>query len=205
VVSVGSVSSGLSVSSFSSRHPYLTVSAPGDKIPSLNRSPGRAFLGGGTSQATAVTSAAIALVWSKFPKESSRQVLSRILTTVTDRGAKGRDNEYGLGIVNPEAALKATVTEATPNLVFDGVQPLLKLATAKNKTPPVKAPAGRADAPIGQFSVGKQVTVLGSTFIALLAATALLGLLATTLFVMGLRRRPVPVPTDVLWRTGSPH
>ena len=40
-VSVGSVNSGLNLSSFSSRHPYLTLAAPGDKIPTLNRNPGR--------------------------------------------------------------------------------------------------------------------------------------------------------------------
>jgi len=67
VVSVGALTSGLAVASFSSRHPYLTLTAPGDNVPSLNRSDGHAFAGSGTSQATALASAAIALVWSAHP------------------------------------------------------------------------------------------------------------------------------------------
>jgi subtilisin family serine protease len=198
VVSVGSVNSGMNVSAFSSRHPYLTLSAPGDGIATLNRDPGRAFVGGGTSQATAMTSAAIALVWSKYPTETNRQVLSRILTTVTDRGPVGRDKEYGFGVVNPEAALKATVTAATPNSVFDGVQPLLNLATAKAKTPPTKAVAGDPAASIGNVTVAKSAAVLGTKFLVLVGATAALAFLAILLLVAGLRRRPTPAPAPVV-------
>jgi subtilisin family serine protease len=197
-VSVGSVGSGLVLSSFSSRHPYLTLAAPGDKIPTLNRNPGRAFLGGGTSQATAMTSAAIALVWSKFPNDTNRQVLSRILKSVTDRGPAGRDNEYGFGVINPYAALSAKVTDTTPNAVFDGAQPLIKLATLKAKTPPTKAAAGSASAPIGQVTVGKNATVLGIGFLILVAAAALLTLLAIGLVASGWRRRPVPLAPQLL-------
>ena len=65
VVSVGSVDRQLNVSPFSSRHPYLTVTAPGDRIPSLSRD--SAYIGEGTSQATALASAALAMIWSRYP------------------------------------------------------------------------------------------------------------------------------------------
>ena len=48
--------------------PYLTLVAPGVSIPSLGRDRrATAFSGDGTSQATAIVSAALALVWSKYP------------------------------------------------------------------------------------------------------------------------------------------
>ena len=107
VVSVGAVDRNLNVASFSSRHPYLTLTAPGDSIPSLSRD--SAYIGEGTSQATAITSAALALVWSRYPSESSRQILTRLLTTATDRGPHGRDSAYGYGVIDPAAAIAAPV------------------------------------------------------------------------------------------------
>ena len=59
VISVGAVDDNGAVASFSSRHPYLTMTAPGVSIPSLGRDAGTAFIGDGTSQATALTSAAL--------------------------------------------------------------------------------------------------------------------------------------------------
>jgi hypothetical protein len=82
--------------------------------------------------------------------------------------------------------------------VFDGAQPLIKLATLKAKTPPTKAAAGSASAPIGQVTVGKTATVLGIGFLILVAAAALLTLLAIGLVASGLRRRPVPLTPQLL-------
>ena len=127
-------------------------------------------------------------MWSKFPNETNRQVLSRILKSVIDRGPAGRDNEYGFGVVNPYAALSAKVTDTTPNAVFEGAQPLINLATLKARTPPTKAPAGAASAPVGQVTVGKSAAVLGTGFLVLVAAAALLTLLAIGLVVAGLNR-----------------
>jgi subtilisin family serine protease len=80
VVSVGAVDKNGTVASFSSRHRYLTMSAPGVNIASIG--PGGApFSGDGTSQATAIASAVAALVWSKYPSLSASQVVARILAT----------------------------------------------------------------------------------------------------------------------------
>jgi subtilisin family serine protease len=190
VVSVGSVDASLNVARFSSRHPYLTLAAPGSSIPSLSRDAGRAFVGDGTSQSTAVASAAIALVWSKHPTETNRQVLDRVLASVTDRGAKGRDAQYGLGVINPQRALAATVTESSADPVFDGVGPLLALATSITKKPSIKTAAGNADAPIGQIIVGKEASVLGASQVLDLGATGFSATLGIVLLVLGFRRRP---------------
>jgi subtilisin family serine protease len=189
VVSVGAVNQQLAVPTFSSRHPYLTVSAPGDNIPTLSRD--SAYIGEGTSQATAMTSAALALIWSKYPTETNRQVLTRLLSTATDRGPKGRDSAYGVGIINPQAAIATKLVATAPNVVLDGVQPLLTQLSAIAKTPKAVPVAGKSTAPLGQFSIGKAPTPISLSFYLLLAATVLAALLAVWSLVLFLRRRVV--------------
>lgn len=187
VVSVGAVNQQLAVPAFSSRHPYLTVSAPGDNIPTLSRD--SAYIGEGTSQATALTSAALALIWSRYPTETNRQVLTRLLSTATDHGPRGRDRAYGIGIINPQAAIAAKLAASAPNLVLDGVQPLLNQLRAITKTPKAVPVAGRSATSLGRFSVGKAPAAIGPSFYLLLAATVLMALLATLSLVLFLRRR----------------
>jgi subtilisin family serine protease len=82
VVSVGAVDRSGRVAAFSSRHRYLTMTAPGVNIPSLGREAGAAFAGDGTSQATALTAAAAALVWSRYPRLPAQRVVARLLATL---------------------------------------------------------------------------------------------------------------------------
>jgi len=150
VVSVGAVDRSLTVASFSSRHPYLTVSAPGTDIPSLSRD--AAYVADGTSQATALTSAALALLWSAYPAESSRQILSRLLRTAVDRGPAGRDPAYGYGVIDPHAAYAAPVPSRTvANPVLDGAQPLL--ASDGGTAPALLPAAGNAHPVLGSYRV----------------------------------------------------
>ncbi|HLY33188.1 MAG TPA: S8 family serine peptidase, partial [Jatrophihabitantaceae bacterium] len=99
VVSVGAVDSAGVVAQFSSRHPYLTMTAPGVNVASLSRIPGTAYSGDGTSQATAIASAVFALVWSKYPKLSGDRVIARVLATLGGKRAT-RDPAYGYGELN---------------------------------------------------------------------------------------------------------
>jgi subtilisin family serine protease len=188
VISVGSVNAQQQVSAFSSRHPYLTVAAPGDNIATLSRTVDRAYIGGGTSQATAITSAALAMVWSRFPTDTNRQVLSRLLESVTDRGPRGRDSAYGFGVIDPNAAISDTVAAAAPNAVFQGVAPLLALAAAHPGAPSVKATAGDPNSPIGSVRVGTSAAALGTSFYAELVAALACLLLAIALLSLALRR-----------------
>lgn len=188
VVSVGSVDEQLNVSSFSSRHPYLTVSAPGDKVPSLSRS--SAYIGQGTSEATAITSAALALIWSKYPAETSRQILTRLLSTVTDRGPQGRDSAYGLGVIDPAAAIAAKPAANAANPVFDDVQPLLTLSTSAPAQPKALAAAGNGSIALGEYRVGNSPNAFGVELYAIVIATVLFILLSVLFLVVFLRRRP---------------
>jgi subtilase family protein len=193
VVSVGAVDSASKVTDFSSRHPYLTVTAPGDEIPTLSKVAARAFIGGGTSQATAITSAALAMIWSKYPTATNEQVLSRLLSTATDAGPKGRDPQYGVGVINPNAAINEVAPPAQQNLVFAGVQPLLALGSAKPGTPAARPVAGSASAPIGAVSMSAPGSPLGAMFYALAAISVLLLGIAGVLLVVAVRRKPRPL------------
>jgi len=197
VVSVGAVDSSLNVTSFSSRHPYLTLSAPGDNIPTLSRD--SAYIGGGTSQATAITAAALAMVWSKYPAENARQVLTRVLTTATDRGPAGRDSSYGYGVINPEAAIDAAVPATTaPNSVFDGVAPLLATHGASTGKPKV-LPAAHGTPNLGRFVVSSAADQPPTSTLVLAVAALVLLLVAIVTFILALRRKADPSP----WPNGT--
>lgn len=187
VVSVGAVDSKGVVAKFSSRHKYLTVTAPGVHIPSLGRVPGEAFSGNGTSQATAITSAALALVWSKFPKLTARQIVARMLATLDRRTAK-RDPAYGFGIVNAGRAIRASVPADAANPVFAPLDPFVaaeRRPSTHLAPPPV---AGAKASPPGRFAVGQMPTAWSSRVWSGIVM-AVLGLLALALLaIVGIRR-----------------
>jgi subtilisin family serine protease len=188
VVSVGAVDAKLKVTDFSSRHRYLTVTAPGTDIATLTRESGSAFVGDGTSHATALTSAALALIWSKYPRETARQILTRLLATATDRGPKGRDPAYGVGVINPAAAIAAgPVVAAGPNPVLDAAAPLLALSRVRAPKPP--AAVARLAGPLGEYRVGSPPGRLDSRFYLLAGSAAGFGAVALVLLTVGLRRR----------------
>jgi hypothetical protein len=61
---------------------------------------------------------AAALVRSKYPNLSAKEVVHRLTATAVDKGAPGRDEEYGYGVLDLVAALTANVPPlqtATPN------------------------------------------------------------------------------------------
>lgn len=105
VLSIGAVTSQRLVANFSARQPYLNLVAPGENVATLSRRVGQAFVGSGTSQAAALASGAIAMVWSKYPKESGTEIASRIVATARDLGPRGRDDAYGYGLIEPAAAI----------------------------------------------------------------------------------------------------
>jgi subtilisin family serine protease len=84
------------------------LAAPAVDIVSTNTGGGY-FKGFGTSDATAIIAGVAALVRSKFPELSAREVVHRMTSTAIDKGKPGRDDEYGFGIVNPVGALTADV------------------------------------------------------------------------------------------------
>lgn len=88
--------------------PAVDISAPAVEIYKTGRQ-NRYVRGTGTSNSAAIVSGAAALVRSKFPELSAKEVVHRLTATATDKGPPGRDDEYGYGVVNLVAALTAEV------------------------------------------------------------------------------------------------
>lgn len=104
VASVDSSSQGISIG----------VAAPAEKL--LGGLPGGGYAEwAGTSGAAPIVSGVAALIRSKWPEMSAKQVINRIVSTAKDKGAAGKDPLYGFGVLNAEAALKDSVPEATVN------------------------------------------------------------------------------------------
>ncbi len=154
VVSVGATDPEGKVADFSSRHPYLTLTAPGVNVASLSRIAGDAYSGDGTSQATAVASAVFALVWSKYPNLTGSQIVARVLATLDDR-REVRDSAYGYGQINAYRAVTASVPKTAPNPVFADADPFIKRADAfaANTMPHAAPRAGNPSASTGSFAV----------------------------------------------------
>jgi serine protease len=68
----------------------------------------------GTSMATPHVSGVAALVWSHFTGKTNAQIREALQKTAEDRGAAGKDNSYGWGIVKAKAAYDYLAGGGTP-------------------------------------------------------------------------------------------
>ncbi|AZZ95906.1 S8 family serine peptidase [Pseudoalteromonas sp. R3] len=103
VVSVAAVDSSERVASFSQYNSQVEIAGPGVNVNSTwNDNRYKSI--SGTSMATPHVSGVAALVWSNFPSCSADQIRSALNATAKDKGAAGRDNYYGHGIVQAKAA-----------------------------------------------------------------------------------------------------
>jgi type VII secretion-associated serine protease mycosin len=118
VLAVGGVDARLGVFAKTQRQPYVAVAAPAAGVGSVLRDGQFHTSEGGTSSAAALTSAAVALVRSKFPDLPAREVVQRIIASTRDAGPNGRDDLTGYGAVRPYQALTIDVPKNTPNPVF---------------------------------------------------------------------------------------
>src|SRR6266540_3343758 len=96
--------------------PEVALAAPAvDMVGANPRMKSKYGIGTGTSSATAIVSAAAALVRAKYPDLNAANVIERLITTADDNGPKGRDHKYGFGVVNPLKALTADIPKADRN------------------------------------------------------------------------------------------
>ncbi|MER5534858.1 type VII secretion-associated serine protease mycosin [Streptomyces mirabilis] len=89
--------------------PQSTLAAPAADIYSTNDH-GQYVRADGTSYAAGYVSAAAALVRSAFPHLTAGQTIRRLVTTAQLPSSGGHDNQFGYGIVDPLAALRAPAT-----------------------------------------------------------------------------------------------
>jgi type VII secretion-associated serine protease mycosin len=92
----------------------IGVAAPAENL--LGGVPGGSYAEwAGTSGSTPIVAGVAALIRSKWPDMSAKQVINRIVATAKDSGAPGKDPLYGFGVLNAEAALKDDVPEVSAN------------------------------------------------------------------------------------------
>jgi len=125
------------------------VTAPATQL--VGARPGGYWRVQGTSFAAPMVSGTAALVRSRWPTMSAAEVVNRIIKTAKDRGAAGRDGQYGYGLVNPTGALTSEIpavlrnpldTTASPGIAGFGNAP----ASGQAQSAPDTAGTGVAGA-----------------------------------------------------------
>ena len=156
VLSVGAIDDTGGVASFSVNGPWVSIAAPGTKITSLDpASDGLANLTiegnaepseiQGTSFAAPYVTGVVALVRAKYPQLDARAVMHRVTSTAQHPAAPGgRDTFVGAGVINPMAALTASVAseEGVPAAKAVHLPSDLPPAIVKDTTPAIVALAG---------------------------------------------------------------
>lgn len=111
VIAVGALDERDGPASFSQRHPYVALAAPGVNIASTIWRAGNAGAaygsGTGTSAAAPHVSALAALLWSTDPRLNKSDIRRILLETADDIGPVGRDDATGAGRINPVRALRS--------------------------------------------------------------------------------------------------
>jgi subtilisin family serine protease len=108
VLAITAVDEQESIFGRANRGTYIDLAAPGVNI--FTTSPAGTFdLASGTSMATAHVTGLIALLLSMNKQNVTPALLEQ---TAIDLGIKGRDNDYGYGLVNVDRALAALRTAA---------------------------------------------------------------------------------------------
>jgi subtilisin family serine protease len=156
VVAVGASGRNGKVASVSVTGREMVISAPGVDMVSTD-GVGGYRIGTGTSDATAIVAGAAALVRSRYPKLSASEVVHRLTATATDKGAPGRDDQYGFGSLNLVAALTAKVPPAVPDTSPTAATP----APSESTTAPVTAGDDVSLKPNGAFFIVIGVLLLG--------------------------------------------
>jgi subtilisin family serine protease len=164
VVAVGAIDQNGNIASLSVTGPEMVLTAPGVRVVSTDKT-GYA-VGDGTSAATAIVAGAAALVRSKYPNLSAKEVVHRLTATATDKGPPGRDPQYGYGVVNLVGALTAAVPPLTPS------------ATPSRPVDPTKPAAGATNAagPGHQSSAGgNSAMIIVASAVVVLGAAGIAG------------------------------
>jgi thermitase len=119
VLSVAAVDHNRRRADFSNFGRYIDVAAPGVDIPSTYIYSDYAALSG-TSMACPHVAALASLIRSVHPNMKNTEVMQLIRKSATDLGTAGRDDLYGYGLINVNAALRQ-------------IQPKTPLMTDKNE------------------------------------------------------------------------
>jgi subtilisin family serine protease len=119
-ISVAAVDKQGHVTSFSSRGETVDIAAPGFEM--LSTVPGGYGTMSGTSMACPVAAAVGSLALSKHNRTGGQSPLNTVAEmrdhlqrTAIDKGAPGRDDEYGFGLIDPAALLASVDAPTAPS------------------------------------------------------------------------------------------
>jgi type VII secretion-associated serine protease mycosin len=153
----------------------------------------------GTSFAAPLVSAAAALVRARYPQMSSADVVNRLITTAWDFGPRGRDAQFGFGIVNPTRAL----TVALPSIASNPLLPSAPPPASGGQAVPPDSPGEPTGVAKPEAAPAGDGPLLPDSTLALLAL-AFVGLIMATVTVVvvillfsirrGQRSAPAPPP-----------
>lgn len=160
----------------------ITLTAPGVDIVSPSNS-GRYRIGTGTSNSAAIVAGAAALVWSEHPDLTNVEVVDHLIATSTDKGAPGRDDEYGYGDLDLLNALQTEPTTTTTTTLPEGNG----LPPRSNSTTTVPSPE---EASVAKTTAADEESGAAGLGIALAAGV----LVGTAAFALVLRRRRLASP-----------
>jgi subtilisin family serine protease len=122
VLAVGGVDRQGNHADVSVSGPEVMICAPAVDILSIGLS-NRYLTSDGTSDATAIVAGAVALVRAKYPQLKGPEVIRRLTYTAQDKGAPGRDSEYGYGVLDLVKALTADVPPAAASAPASSAPP----------------------------------------------------------------------------------
>jgi Subtilase family len=122
------------------RGPHLAVAAPGVDV--MVPAPNETYqLTTGTSVAAAHVSGVVALLLERHPSIDAKTVLEVLTSTARNLNPKGRDDQYGWGLIDPAAALQELESR-----IADG-KLLANTATPQAALPKPAGPAPKSAAP----------------------------------------------------------
>lgn len=173
------------------RGSWISLTAPGQDIPSACVTESRYCLATGSSDSTALTSGIAALVWSLHPDWTANQVIRRLIDTANRPNEPVPSNTFGYGAVSPRKAIAATDTPGPAD-----VNPLVGVRGDKPSAPPATGtPSAAATAPAAGPSNTAPPAASGSTsdgdslLVPILGGSAVAVALVAGAAVVAVRRR----------------
>ncbi len=138
VISVGAFGDTLVKAAYSSRLPYVDITAPGDGVTAATASSYTELRS--TTAASAMVAGVAALIRSRFPRLTPVQVSHALTTSTLYRRAGGRKAGSGYGTVNAQRALAAAAALAATGADRAGAGAVARIEPAAPAATPAQAP-----------------------------------------------------------------
>jgi subtilisin family serine protease len=128
------------------RGPHVAIAAPGVDV--MVPAPDETYqLTTGTSVAAAHVSGVAALLIERHPNVDAATILEVLTSSAQKLNPKGRDDQFGWGLIDPASALAELESRMTDNQVASVSQPPTQAAAPRQIAAPKQPPSQRGGAP----------------------------------------------------------